>query len=177
MSTARVYINDDKQVNQYKNGFDIGLQMKTAFDVNLFFSPSIVFSSRGYVYLPVNDSITKYDNRIQYLDIVPALSYDFHPGKNILTLSLGPQISYALSGTEKTTLNDTVTAQKMQFSIDENYGVVDLGFNIGISYHFKKIFLEALYQGGFANINNNVAIDGRNIRNRMFCLNLGYYLK
>ena len=177
MSTARVYLNDIKQPNQYKNGFNIALQMKVPFDVNLFFTPFIAFSSRGYTYLPTTDSVSKYDNTIHYLDFVPALSYDFHTGKNLLTISMGPEISYALDGTEKTTIAGQTGSKKMPFAIDGDYGIFDLGFNWGISYHFKKVFIEAAYQLGCANINNNVDIDGRNIRNRMFCVNLGYYLK
>jgi hypothetical protein len=65
----------------------------------------------------------------------------------------------------------------MKFSLSGNYGFVDLGFGSAIGFHTNKFLVQASVQLGLANINNNVENDFRNIRNRMFSLQLGYYLK
>ena len=57
------------------------------------------------------------------------------------------------------------------------YGWFDLSLTAGIFYHFNKTFVEVAYTTGLANINNNEEFDGRNIRNRMLSLNIGYYFK
>lgn len=185
VSTARVhYINDlngvdIKQPTNYKNGFGIAVLFKTHFDDVLHFSPSIGYNMRGYIYRPTYGDTTKYDNTIHYIDIIPALSADFPVGerKNTLVLSAGPQLGIAISGTEKITTASGTTSKKMKISTDGEYGLFDLGFSYGLGFHTPKLFVEAAYLMGFANINNDVELDKRNIRNRMLSLSLGYYLR
>jgi hypothetical protein len=191
-TTARVhYINeslgtDVKQPNGFKNGFGLGVLFKVPFDDVLHFSPYISLHKRGYSFKPVSDTIFKYDNSMYYVDIVPALSGDFPVGekKNTLVLSAGPLLGIALSGTEKTTKDDVVTSKKMRFATDGDYSLFDLGLSTAIGFHTPKMFVEAGYMLGHANINNNFnslttfnTKDVRNIRNRMLTFTVGYYIK
>jgi hypothetical protein len=179
LTTAKVNINGVSEPAQYHNGFGIGLLWKNQFDNNLYFSPYAEINGRGYVYTAkVGAVTTKYQNSIYYLDLAPALSLDLNvqpEGK--LVLSFSPVFSLALAGTEKQTKNGLTTTSKMKFSIEGDYGIVDLGFSWSAAYHMKNEFLQLGYQLGVANIDNNASTDKRNIQNRMLTLTFGYYLK
>ncbi len=183
-STARVYYINEvtnsniKQANSYKTGFGGGLYFDMHFDGALHFTPSLSYNQRGYSYIPTYGDTTKYDNTIHYFDIVPAISLKLKTGrKSAFYLSLGPELSLALAGTEKVTHDGITTSAKMPLHIDGEYGLIDMGATAGIGFHTRKFMIEALYQYGFANINNNAELDHRNIRNRMFSFNIGYFIK
>ena len=65
----------------------------------------------------------------------------------------------------------------MKFALSGNYGFIDMGVGGSLGFHTNKLLIEAGYQMGLANINNNVENDFRNIQNRMFSLQIGYFLK
>jgi Outer membrane protein beta-barrel domain len=177
MSTARVYQNDQKLDSKFISGYGIGILFKVPFEGLLHFSPSVVYNKRGYTYRPKSGNITEYQNTIHYIDIFTALSIDLPAGKNTFVLSAGPHFSAAIAGTEKTSTGTTSSSSKMKFSISNNYGVVDMGVGGSLGFHMKKFLVEASYQLGLANINNNIETDFRNIRNRMVSLQVGYFLK
>lgn len=186
-NTAKVKFYDTDLSSGYKPGFSAGLLIKAVLEKNLHFSPYIGYSMRGYTHTLSATSISKYDNVIHYLDIVPAFSYDIKRKKHGFIVSVGPYAAVAFSGTEKTTTTSGVETKKMKFSSEENYGRLDLGLNTSIAYQYKKFFIEAGYQYGFTNINNNadvkistyspLVIDPRDIRNRVINVSLGYYIR
>src|SRR5262245_24090084 len=47
-TTAHYAVRDVKQATDYKYGFQAGATLKVPFDVNLFFSPAIFYSLKGY---------------------------------------------------------------------------------------------------------------------------------
>lgn len=177
MSTARVYQNDQKLDNKFVQGYGIGLLFKIPFEGKLYFSPNLAYNRRGYTYTPNAGTINEYQNTIHYFDIVPNLSLNLPAGKNAFVLSAGPHLSVAIAGTEKQTTANNTTSSKMKFSLSGNYGFLDLGVGGSLGFHTNKFLIEAGYQMGLANINNNVENDFRNIRNRMFSLQIGYFLK
>lgn len=180
-NTARVYQYGVKQPNKFNPGFGIGILIKTQFDGLLRFSPYAGYNMRGYKYdriVGAND--TTFSNTIHYLDLVPALSLDFPAGgsdDNLFVVSGGPQLGIALAGTEKRTVKGVTTSSRMKINTDGDYGFFDLGLGMSIGYHTRKFLVEVGYQLGFANINNDGDLDGRNIRNRMISFNLGYYIR
>ncbi len=176
-STARVYIDGVQQENGYQQGFGAAAYWNVPFDGLLHFSPSIAYNRRGYAYTPAGGTIGNYRNKVHYLDLLPALSVNFPVGKKALVVGAGPQFSVALAGTEQTTTANIATSAPMKFSNTSNYGIYDLGFNGSIGLHGSRMLLEAAYQLGAANINNNVAADKRNIQHRMISLQLGYYFR
>ena len=176
-SSARVYINDIKQSATFKAGFGAGLLFKMPFDGLLHFSPYIAYNLRGYKYTTKGAIDTTYDNSIHYIDLVPALSIDIPSGANSFVISAGPELGIAFSGKEKRTINGVTASSKMKFSTDGEYGYFDLGLSTSLGYHTKHFLVEAGFQFGLANINNDVDLDHRNIQNRMLSLNLGYYIK
>jgi hypothetical protein len=177
MSTARVYQNDQKLENQFVQGYGIGLLFKIPFEGHLYFSPNLAYNKRGYKYTPKSGTITEYQNTIHYFDIVPNLSLNLPVGKNAFVISGGPHLSVALAGSEKQTEGNTTNSSKMKFSLSGNYGFIDLGVGGSLGFHTNQFLIEAGFQMGLANINNNVENDFRNIQNRMFSLQIGYFLK
>ncbi|MBK7883955.1 MAG: PorT family protein [Chitinophagaceae bacterium] len=177
-STARVYHGTEKQPTDYKLGGNIGVQADMPFDGGLHFSPYIAYNLKGFITLPKTGNITKIDNTIHYVEMAPKLTYHFTNDKaGSFTAGAGMSLGVAVAGREKITDNGVTTDEKMKFSIVNKYGLFDFGFVPSIGYSTKKIFIEAVYQMGLTNINNNEENDGRNIRNRTFSLNLGFFLK
>jgi hypothetical protein len=176
-STARITQYDIKKPGSYNGGYGLGILFKAPFDGLLHFSPYIAYNLRGYKYNTQRSPDSAFSNTISYIDIVPALSIDFPAGKNSFVLSGGFNVSVAVAGTEKITSGNSSSSKKMKFDISSGYGLFDLGLNTSIGYHMEKIFVEAGFNLGLADINNEYDKDGRNIRNRMFSFNVGYYFK
>jgi hypothetical protein len=182
LSTATVRVNGVAEPTQYHNSFGLGILWKSQFDGNLYFSPYAEINGRGYGYTAnISGVTTKYQNSMYYLDIAPALSLDVsinkqQPNQKVV-FSFSPVFSVALAGTEKQTKNGVTKSSKMKFSIDGDYGILDIGLNWSAAYQMKDKFIQIGYQLGVANIDNNAPTDNRNIQNRMLSLTLGYYLK
>jgi hypothetical protein len=177
MSTARVFQYDEQLENEFIPGYGIAILFKTPFEGLLHFSPTLAYNRRGYIYTPKSGTITEYKNTIHYIDISPSLSVDLPVGKNFFVISGGPHVSFAFSGTEDTTSGNTTSSSKMNFDISKDYGFLEMGLNGSVGFHMKKFLVEAGVQIGLTNINNNVETDFRNIQNRMFSFQIGYYLK
>ena len=179
LGTARVYLGNYQPSVQAVSGFGFGILFNAPFDGNLHFTPSIGFNQRGYAYGPYNDSlgVAKDKVNMSYIDAAFTLSYEFPYKSNKFILSLGPVFSYALYGTETTTLNGVSSTGKMDFTLFQNYCSVDISVTAKAAYQVKKMFVEAGFQLGVANIDENANTDGRNIQNRMLSLSVGYYLK
>jgi len=177
-STAKADFSGVKQSTGYVPGGSFEIQVKTAFDGPLHFSPFIGYSTRGYIIKAKNDSLAETKNTIHYIDVSPQLSLDFKTGKkSSFVVSTGPLAGLAISGKEKTTLSGVAKSSKMKFSTSKDYGLFDLALHSSLGYHFDKFFVELVYQFGFASINNNEEYDHRNIRNRTFGVNIGYRIK
>jgi hypothetical protein len=117
-----------------------------------------------------------------YLDIVPALNVELpftsfqKDGK--IVLSMGPQFSAGLLGTERKKIGTHApTKSSVHFSIQTDFSQVDLGIDWGIAYQNSKGFIQLDYQYGFANIDNNAYKDYGNIQNRLISLRAGYFIK
>ena len=176
-STVRAYYSDGKQRVGFVPGGNIGLQVNTVFEGLLHFSPFVGYNSRGFI-IKSKTNGDKTQNFIHYIDIAALLSiHKPMGGNNSFAITAGPVISLAIAGTEKTTIAGISNSSKMKFSTSGDYGPFDFGLQAAVGYHFKKIFVEAAYQYGFVNINNNEEHDKRNIRNRTISLNLGYYIR
>lgn len=176
-STARVYTGKTKESTGFMPGAHLGIQLNTAFEGLLHFTPAVSYQNRGFVINDKNNN-SKKSHFIHYIDLAPQLSFFINKGKkHTLSISAGPVASLAVAGTEKTTVNGSSSRQKMKFSTTNNFGLFDFSLLAGAGLHLKKWYLEANYDLGLANINNNVARDSRNIRNRTISISLGYYFK
>jgi hypothetical protein len=134
-------------------------------------------NKRGFVIKPATGANKTERYTLTYVDIIPSLSVDFPHKSNALVISFGPNFSFTNWGKIKTTDNNDITGtQPLKFGY-ASYGWVDLGLDVAVAYHLKKVFVELGYMPGLANINNNEETDKRNIMNRMLSLNVGYYIK
>jgi hypothetical protein len=176
-ATASAVYADVKQPSGYVSGYGIGMLLKVPFEGVLNFSPSVMINKRGFIIEPLTGANKKEQYSITYLDLVPSLSLDFPVKSNSFVISVGPDFGFTNFGKIKTTDTASITSsQKFKFGFAA-YGWFDIGLNASIAYHTKKVFVEAGYLYGLASINNNEETDLRNIRNRMFSINLGYYFK
>jgi hypothetical protein len=159
----------------YKPGISLGIQFKSPFEGVLHFSPSIVYNMRSFKTTYTSKVV---ENTIHYLDLIPALSVDFPAAnENSFVITAGPVFGFTNFGSEKTTQGGTSIKQKMKFGFGAT-SWVDLGVTGSIGFHTKKVFAEALYFHGLANINNDEELHpSLSIQNRMFSLNIGYYFK
>jgi len=176
-STARAMYSGVKQSTEFTFGYGIGAMAKVPFEGVLHFSPSVMINKRGFIIKPTAGSNKTEQYSITYLDIVPSISFDFPHKNNSFVIGIGPDFGFTKFGKLKATDNNNITTtEKMKFGFGA-FGWFDLGLNASVGYHMKKIFIEADYMNGLANINNNEENDQRNIRNRMLSLNFGYYFK
>lgn len=177
-TTARAIYTDVKQSTAYNSGYGVGVIAKVPFDGALHFSPSVMINNRGFsITNPAGSTNKKEQYSITYLDLVPGFSFDFEDGNNTVSLGFGPNFGFTNFGKIKATDASNITStEKLKFGYAA-YGWFDLGINASVTYRMKKVFIECAYLGGLANINNNEETDGRNIRNRMFSLNIGYFFK
>lgn len=177
-NTGRVYYDTEKQPTGYKAGGNLGVQLDAPFDEGLHFTPYIGYNLKGFTTSPKTGSITKIDNTIHYIDVVPKLSYYFSNDKDAsFVIGAGISLGTAIAGTEKITKDGVTTKQKMNFDISKDYGFFDFGFIPSIGYTTKKFFIETAFQLGLTSINNNEEKDLKNIRNRTLSLNFGYFFK
>jgi hypothetical protein len=177
-NTARIHIKDVKQPTGYQPGFNLGIQLKAAFEPPLHFTGLVSYNTRGFTLTPLEGDTDRVETTMHYLNIAPMLSYDIATGKSThFTLTAGPMAGLGLSGTQKITAAGETNSSKMKFSTASDYGVFDLAIYNSLGYHFDKMFIEASYYLGFVSINNNEESDRANIKNRGFGLSLGYYIR
>lgn len=175
-STANVTVNGVKQSSSYKPGFSLGVQFDVPFDGPLHFSPYAAYNMMA--------SSTKYDSSgaqvqttLHYLSLAPGVTFHLPTAAaNAFVIGFSPVLGITNFGNRKTTLGGVTTSQKIKFGF-EGTGWFDLGLSGSLGYQFKKMFIQAQYYHGLANINNNAEFDGTNIKNRMFSLQVGYFLK
>ena len=113
-TTARVFVKNIKQNNQYKSGYGFGIMFKAPFEGVVHFSPYIAYNRKGYKYLPASGNIKEIENTIHYIDIAPGLSFDFPvQGNAAFIIGFGPVLGLAISGKEKNIFtNGTNTTKK-----------------------------------------------------------------
>jgi len=181
-ATGTLYsINNQKQDQKMKFGFQAGAVMKVPFENKLFFAPSAFYSLKGYdvTYSSFNglpDASAK-DNstRIHTFELAALLQYDFSNQPGHFFIKAGPSLDFQLFGNEKFNLaNGGSVDRKMSFAPND-YGrysanlLGQLGFETASGF---MIF--AQYSHGAANISNRDA--GPSIKHRVYGISIGKYL-
>jgi hypothetical protein len=175
-STGKANYDGIKQTVNAKPGFGVAVMAKIPFENQLVFTPSIGYNMKGFIVKPKNGNPQKEDFTLHYFTITPALSYESTINDNSLLFTVGPYLGITKFGRIKTTTASNTTNEKIEFGFS-GYGMFDLGFTGGISYHFNNMFVEALYSPGLTSINNNEEVDKRNLKNTTLSLNIGFYFK
>ncbi len=181
-TSASYKVFGKKQKSDYKYGVMAGVNLKAPFDKNLFFTPAIYYSMKGYkvaftqfAYPP--DTAAKDNNTtIHTIELAALLQYDLGQGPGHAFIKLGPTLDFHLFGKEKFNLkNGTAVDRNMKFSFDGDYGYV--GANLLLQFGYETgsgFFIFGQYTHGVGSISN--AEGGPRIFHRAFGLSFGKYL-
>lgn len=174
-------ILNQKQKNEFKYGFQAGVNMKTPFEGNLYFAPAVFYSMKGYKVkftdFAFPPDVNAVDNKtiIHTFEIAPLLQYDFGQNPGHVFIRGGPTLDFQLFGKEEYNLaSGTRVKQNMKFSYGD-YGHFSANAIAQIGYETVDDFMIfAQYTHGLASINN--ADGGPRIRHRVFGISIGKYL-
>lgn len=181
-TVARYLVADEKQETSWKDGLQGGVMMKVPFENQLYFSPAIYYSSKGYrvslknpAYPPGEDAVGN-DVRVHAIEIAPLLNIDFSNKENHMFIRFGPSIDVAISGREHIFLNDgKEIKQSMKFG-NTAYCRFTSAANVQLGYEHKNgLFLYAHYAQGLGSMNNSDF--GPIIRHRLVGVSLGMFFR
>lgn len=182
LGTADYKIKNSKQETGYKTGFQLGYGLKIPFDNQLYFSPAIFYSLKGYKVdfnrptfppdsLAVNNSTSVHSVELAFL-----LQYDFSPNDNHWFLRLGPTLDFALFGREKFDRSSgSSVSRNMKFGFGDygHYlasGILQLGYETG-----KGLLFFGQYNRTLGTIINTD--EGPRVQHSLFGLSVGKYLR
>ncbi len=181
--SAKYRVHNQKQANEYKYGFQAGVNLKVPFEENLFFAPAFFYSMKGYkvtftdfVYPP--DSLAKDNNTtIHTVELAALLHYDFGKNPGHAFIKAGPSLDFQLSGKENFNLIGGGSVDRsMKFSFSGHYGYFSANFLFQLGYETGSgFFFFGQFTHGLASINNEDG--GPRINHRVYGISLGKYLK
>lgn len=181
-TSARYTVKDTKQPTDSKMGPMAGALLKVPFDNQLYFSPAVYYSLKGYsvtlqqsVFPPSAKALNN-STRIHTVEFAPLLQFDFSTKPSHFFIKGGPAADFALMGKEKfdtTTLGKSVE-RDMVFSFAD-YGRITASLNLHLGYEWANgFFVFAHYAHGVGSLNN--ADGGPKINHRVGGISLGYFL-
>jgi hypothetical protein len=113
------------------------------------------------------------ETTINYIDVPILGKFKFGNGNSKFFLNLGPNFGYAISG------NTSFDGNKDKIEFDEDFKRFDLGLNVGggieINATNSTFFLEARYNVGISQINEQLEIDDPKIKNKGISFTIGMF--
>jgi len=180
VTSSKYTINNKKQPNTHKYGFQLGTSMKIPFENKLYFSPAAFYSLKGYKvkfnqrsYHP--DSLAIDNNTtLHTFELAALLQYDFNDQPNHFFIKMGPSVDFQIYGKEKFNRSDrTSVEQQMVFSFTK-YGRYAANMLMQFGYETKAgLLLSVQYTHGIGSMNN--ADGGPGIWHRAVGISLGKY--
>lgn len=179
-TTARYEVQGVKQNINSKYGFQLGMNCKIPFDNDLFFTPQIFYSLKGYkasftqFAYPPDATATDNNTTIHTLELAALLEVEFSNKPQHFFFRGGPSLDFQLFGKEKFhLLNNNYISRNMKYGFAEygHYGanaIAQLGFQTA---NGTTLYLN--YEFGLTNISN--VDNGPNIRHRTIGLSVGHY--
>ena len=182
ITTAKYNVRDIKQSTDFKFGFQLGVGAKIEFEKQLYFSPAVYYSYKGYkvtlnqAAAPPDLTAINNNTSIHTFETAFLLQYDFKNKPTHFFIKLGPSLDFQLYGKEKAELID---GSKINRSM--KYGYIGYGryaasailqFGYEMSNNF---FVYAHYAHGLSNLNNADA--GPSIKHRVMGITVGKYFK
>jgi hypothetical protein len=179
-TTARYLVADEKQETSWKTGVQGGMMLKVPFENQLYFTPAIYYSAKGYNValknpaFPPGEEAVGNNVRVQVVEIAPLLNIDLSKHENHMFVRFGPSIDVAIQGRERISMSDgKVVEQSMKFANTE-YCRFTSAANVHLGYEFKSgIFMYAHYAQGLGSMNNSDY--GPIIRHRLFGVSVGMF--
>ena len=128
-TSAHYTILDQKQKNEFKYGFQAGVNMKVPFENKLYFSPAAFYSLKGYkvtltqyVYPPDTNAINN-NTTIHTFELAALLQYDLGSKPAHFYIKAGPTLDFHLFGRETYNLKAGGSiSRNMKFSTAGDYG-------------------------------------------------------
>jgi hypothetical protein len=179
-TTAGYKVRDKKQTTESKIGGQLGLTLKVPFDNQLFFSPVIAYSLKGFkvqltdtASIPGKDVINN-NVTVHTIDIAPLFQIDLSKNPSHLFVRFGPGIDIAFKGKESLTLKDgKVKDREMQFG-STYYSPLTSNATFHFGYETAGgFFVFGHYNHGLGSMNNSDF--GPKIKHRIIGLSLGTY--
>ena len=179
-TTARYLVADEKQETSFKTGLQGGVMLKVPFEDQLYFSPAIYYSSKGYrvslknpTYPPGENAIGD-DVRVHAIEIAPLLNIDLSKERNHLFVRFGPSIDVAVGGKEHIFMNDGKEIEQSMKFANTAYGRFTSAGNLQFGFEAQSgFFVFAHYAQGLGSMNN--ADHGPIIRHRLFGVSIGAF--
>ena len=182
VTTAHYSVRDTKQSTDFKFGFQAGAGAKVEFDNQLYFSPAIYYSYKGYKAV-LNQAaeppdLTAVNNNVAVHTVETAflLQYDFSKKAAHFFLKFGPSLDFQLSGKEKFDVIDGGHVSRGMTFDFSHYGRYAASGILQLGYETPHNFIFYIhYAHGLTNLNNADA--GPSIHNRVAGITIGKYLK
>lgn len=144
-------INNDNGA-KYDNllGFNLGLVGHIHLAKQLAFQPEVVYSAQGAKF---NTGSVETKIQLGYINVPLLLQYMFDNG---FRLQAGPQVGFLVNAKLKT--------PNLTVDVKDNYKKVDVGLGAGIGYvnPSTNFGIDARYNLGLSNINDNVSVKSTN---------------
>ncbi len=177
---ARVKIPDGARVPAAVGyGLHAGGILKVPFDKNIFFSPQILYSLKGFTIHYNNilqDSVTASKLRMHYIEIPILLQFDTRSGGDGFFFLFGPSASVAITGKERRTFLDNSKNERTMRFANTAYGRFEMNLVAKAGYCFKgNIVVTAGYSYGLGSIINDDYF--ARITPRMITLSAGYFFR
>jgi len=174
-------ISGRQQDNEFRYGFHTGVLMKVPFEGNLYFSPTVFYSMKGYKVKFRNyafpPDLQAVDNNLimHTLEMAALLQYDFGKKPGRFFIKAGPSIDFQLFGKEEYNLSTGGTVKRnLKFSFSD-YGHFAASMLGQFGYEtVDGFFVFANYTHGLGSINN--ADEGPRIKHRVFSISIGKFL-
>lgn len=185
MTSAKYSILDNnekkiKQKTESKFGFYAGGTMRLQFEGNLFFSPAVFYSMKGYkvtlnrASFPPDSAAIDNDVTLHTFELAPMLQYNFSDDESHFFIKAGPSIDIQLSGKE--TFNKTggsSVSRKMKFSYAD-YGRFGANILLQLGYESSSgLIVFAQYTHGVGSIVNTD--NGPLVLHRAMGISIGKY--
>src|SRR5690554_923139 len=147
--------------------FNIGVDYEIAVAPDFYFTPGLLFATKGSKYEFLGEDI---QIGLNYLEVPLNLVYKPVLGDGNLIVAFGPYVGYGLGGKAKSDEGDT----DIDMGSDEeedNFKALDMGANLSFGYMFGAgLSLQFNTQLGLVNISH----DDDAVKNTGFGLSLGY---
>jgi Outer membrane protein beta-barrel domain len=181
VTTSFYSLQDQKQKNKVKYGFNAGVMMKVPFEGNLYFAPAAMYSLKGYKvtytqFSALPDVNAKNNNTtLHTFELAALLQFDLSTNPGHFFIKAGPSLDFQLIGKEKfDLLSGGSVKRNMKFSYGD-YGHYSANMLGQFGYETRNsLLIFAQYTYGLASINNFDG--GPNIRHRVFGISVGKYL-
>ena len=181
ITSAKFKINGDELSKDYVAGLQLGLNMKVPFENNLYFSPALYYSHKGYKIRfnqpSLQPSLLAKETRtsIHTIELAPLLQYDFSKKPSHFFIRIGPAIDFAFFGWERYTQHDgKKVSEQMKFSTEHYYGPFTAQGVLHFGYESANgITVFAQFAEGMGSMSNTDG--GPTIKHRVAGLSLGWY--